>query len=192
MGRKPKPRYDLATVVVPFVVAVLALAGVVIAALINAGDDTPSTGNGGPTTPSVQIVIWGSRTIGPPPRLLLQFRGKSSGLGSGSRVFVLAQFGRRPHVPSAHRELDVGYHVSPPAHPEPDGSWEITWELSDVPESASYQAVTARAAPAYTCIQPPCGPPTEILLRESGPNASIVTAVDRADTPPASLPLPPR
>jgi hypothetical protein len=180
---------QIATVVVPIVVAVIGLIGVIIASII-ASQDNGNGADGGQTTEdpqphSIQVVGWVSRNVEPPPRVELQFRGQSVGLKTGEQIFILAEFADQPEAeapvePPAEALINPlkNYDTSPPAILKDDGTWIVTWVLEGPPAYASYTAVIASlpagGSPDVTAPPPP-GPPPPLPTTQSPTPTTIPT-----------------
>jgi hypothetical protein len=88
-------------------------------------------------TPLVAITSWSQTTLSSPPREQYTFRGIARNLPPGSMIYVIAQ--------SAHPGLVDGIYnawlVSDQADLSRDGTWHVTWTLTDPPASARWTPV---------------------------------------------------
>lgn len=149
-------------------------------------DQTP----GNEDQPSVQIISWGSREVGPPPQMELVFKGKATGVLDQQHVFILARLSDADNELAEHAATlspqKESYIVSPPAQWSADNTWTVTWLLPRLPATAYYTAVLAEV-PAIGGTDTP--DPLDELRAElsvAGPESWWVIAeeeVDIAQTP---------
>ena len=189
MTTPPKPDRTV-NVFVPIAVAVIALVGVIITAVVNTSGDGTHTTTASPSPtmtpsptrtpfePSVRTVSWGSRNVRPPPRVELHFRGTAVLRPPRHEVLILARFN-----PTSEE-----YVPSPLAKTKADGSWEVIWPLPKPPEFVEYYAAVAMhdiiPCPLKPCAVLTLAPLDLDELRKSGPKARSVIAAAPVTIPP--------